>query len=170
MWPKDPSCLALCSWGFILPTRALPGIELWSFRLCAPPVYRVLMEFKPSPFSFLPFLFSHCRCLYFPLSLQLLLGVMLFPYSPPVAILSPQAKTALLSMASLSPSSSPCAAYLLSSVVQGCADCFVNPQISFLGVQDGLVLIWLHFREERCKKSSMLFYHLVPSPGMGEDF
>ena len=46
---------SLCSWGFALPTRAPPGIELWSFRLCPPPVYRVLMEFKPSPFSFLPF-------------------------------------------------------------------------------------------------------------------
>ena len=33
----------------------------------------------------------------------------------------------------------------------GCSDCCVNPQISFLGVQAGLVLIWLHFRDERCK-------------------
>ena len=29
----------LCSWGFALPTRALPGIKLWSCRLCAPLVY-----------------------------------------------------------------------------------------------------------------------------------
>ena len=45
----------LCSWGFTLPTRALPGMELQSFRLCTPSVDRVLMEFKPSPFSFVPF-------------------------------------------------------------------------------------------------------------------
>ena len=29
----------LCSWGFALPTRALPGIELQSCRLCTPHVY-----------------------------------------------------------------------------------------------------------------------------------
>ena len=29
----------LCSWGFALPTRAPPGIELWSCRLCLPLVY-----------------------------------------------------------------------------------------------------------------------------------
>ena len=28
-----------CSWGFAFPTRALPGIELWSFSLCTPTVY-----------------------------------------------------------------------------------------------------------------------------------
>ena len=28
-----------CSWGFALPTRAPPGIELWSCRLCPPLVY-----------------------------------------------------------------------------------------------------------------------------------
>ena len=54
VWPED-SWTPLCSWGFVLPTRAPPDIELQSFRLCAPFVYRVLMEFKPSPFSFLPF-------------------------------------------------------------------------------------------------------------------
>ena len=51
--------------GFTFPTRALPGIELWSFRLCTPPAYRVLMAFKPSPSSFLPFLFSPCSCFHF---------------------------------------------------------------------------------------------------------
>ena len=40
----------------------------------------------------------------------------------------------------------------------GCAGCCVNPQISFLGVQDGLVLIWLHFSHERRKKN----LHAVP--------
>ena len=34
---------------------AQPGIELRRFRVCTHPVYTVLMEFKPSPFSFLPF-------------------------------------------------------------------------------------------------------------------
>ena len=29
--------LALCFWEFAFPTRTLPGIELWNFRLCAPP-------------------------------------------------------------------------------------------------------------------------------------
>ena len=38
MWPEEPGT-PLCSWGFALPTRAPPGIELRSFRLCAPPVY-----------------------------------------------------------------------------------------------------------------------------------
>ena len=30
---------SLCSWGFTFPTRAPPGIELWSCSLCAPLVY-----------------------------------------------------------------------------------------------------------------------------------
>ena len=38
MWPEEP-WTPLCSWGFALPTRAPPGIELWSFRLCTPSVY-----------------------------------------------------------------------------------------------------------------------------------
>ena len=50
VWPEDPRT-SLCSWGFALPTRAPPGMELRRFRLCAPAVYRVLMGFKPSPFS-----------------------------------------------------------------------------------------------------------------------
>ena len=29
----------------------------------------------------------------------------------------------------------------------GCADCCVNPHSSFLGVQDGLVFIWLYFMD-----------------------
>ena len=55
VWPKDP-WTPLCSWGFALLTIALPVIELQGFRLCTPPVYRVLMEFKCSLFSLLPFL------------------------------------------------------------------------------------------------------------------
>ena len=34
-----PSRTPVCSWGFALPTRALPGIELLSCSLCAPLVY-----------------------------------------------------------------------------------------------------------------------------------
>ena len=35
VWPKDP-WISLCSWGLTLLTRALSGIALQSFRLCAP--------------------------------------------------------------------------------------------------------------------------------------
>ena len=38
VWPED---LALCSWGFAPPIRAPPGMQLRSFGLCAPPVYRI---------------------------------------------------------------------------------------------------------------------------------
>ena len=38
MWPKDLQT-SLCSWEFALLTRAPPGVELQSFRLCTPPVY-----------------------------------------------------------------------------------------------------------------------------------
>ena len=44
----------LCSWGFALPTRAPPGMELRSADF-ALPLFMVLMEAKPSPLSFLPF-------------------------------------------------------------------------------------------------------------------
>nr|XP_060460358.1 uncharacterized protein LOC132660398 [Panthera onca] len=40
----------------------------------------------------------------------------------------------------------------------GCADCRVNPQVSFLGVQDGPVLVWLHFMDARHTKN----FHAVP--------
>ena len=36
LWPEDPSDLIVCSWGFTLPIRALPGIKLQSFGLCTP--------------------------------------------------------------------------------------------------------------------------------------
>ena len=55
MCPEDSKDLTLCFWRFALPTRDPPGIKLQSFRLCTPLVYRVLMEFEPSAFSFLPF-------------------------------------------------------------------------------------------------------------------
>ena len=85
----------LCSWGFALPTRVLPGIELQSFRLCTAPVYRVLMEFKPSPFSFLPFLSSPLCALSFLSSCFAGGGRGMLSRIPPVSVLSPQAKKLL---------------------------------------------------------------------------
>ena len=38
VWLEEPRT-PLCFWGFSLPTRATPGIELWSFRLCPPTVH-----------------------------------------------------------------------------------------------------------------------------------
>ena len=84
----------LCSWGFSLPTRALPVIKLRSCRLCG--------------FS-LPKFTS--------------------PHHIPVEFCD-----------------------------SGCADCCVNPQISFLGVQDGLVLVWMYFMDTRHTKN----FHAVP--------
>ena len=107
---------SLCSWEFTLPTRALPGIELWSFRLCASPVYRVLMEFKPSPFSFLLSPFFLQTLWLFPLLHFLsscFWGGVLFTYSPPISVLSPQANTA------------PCPLWLLSPPVHLSAPCYV---------------------------------------------
>ena len=85
------------------------------------PVYKVLMEFKPSPFS----LFSSVPAAVstFLLSLQLLLlgGGMLFPNSPtplPLHPFSTSKNSSLPSAASLSSSSPLRAMYLLSSVVQ----------------------------------------------------
>ena len=111
----------LCYWGFALPTRAPLGIELQSCRLCAPPVYRVLMEFKPSPFSFLPFLFSPCGCFRFSTLSAAAFGGGggAFPIlSPHLRPLSTSKNNSLTSSASLSPSSPLHAAYLPSSVVQ----------------------------------------------------
>ena len=44
----------LCSWGFALPPE---HHQVWSCGVAAfaLPLFTVLMEFKPSPFSFLPF-------------------------------------------------------------------------------------------------------------------
>ena len=164
MWPKDPSDLILCSWGFAPPTRAPPGIELQSFRLCTSPVYKVLMEFKLSPFSFLPLLFSPCGCFHSDIfSPAAFREGGAFPIFFPISILSPQAKIAPCPLRLLSP---PFYLFMLHTcriVCSGCADCCVNPQVSFLGVHNGLVLIWLHFRDERHKKTPTLFCHLGPS-------
>ena len=98
---------SFCSWGFALATRAPPGIKLQGFRLCTPPVYRVLMEVKPSPFSFLPFSSVPVAVSTFPLSLQLLLVGSVFPIFPPTHLcpLSASKNSSLSSVASLSPSS-----------------------------------------------------------------
>ena len=114
----------LCSWGFILPTRALPGIKLQSCRLSAPLVYRVLVAFKPALFSFLPFQFSPCGCFHFStFSPPALVWRVLFPSSPtphPVSVIFLQAKTVPcpLWVSPSEPRSPLCTTYLLSSVVQ----------------------------------------------------
>ena len=53
LWPEN-FWTPLCSWGFALPTR---HCQVWSCRVAAFafPLFTVLVEFKPSPFSFLPF-------------------------------------------------------------------------------------------------------------------
>ena len=98
------------------------------------------MEFNPllSPFS----LFSSVPAAVssFPLSLQLLLGGCFSRISPPVPpsrLFSTHENSSLISLAFRSSSSPLHAMYLLSSVVQVVQ--IVDPQISFLGVQDGLV-------------------------------
>ena len=70
----------------------------------------------------------------------------IFPYSLPISILSPQKHLPALCSFSLPQFTSPhhVRAEFCGS---GCADCCVNPQISFLGVQDGLVLISLYFMD-----------------------
>ena len=53
VWPENLRT-PLCSWGFALPTRAPPGIELRSCSLCAPLVYSLngtsTLFFLLSPF------------------------------------------------------------------------------------------------------------------------
>ena len=134
VWPKDLLVLSLCFWGFALPTRAPPGIELWGFRPCTLPVYRVLMEFKPSPFS----LFSSVPVAVstFPLSLQLLCGGHFSCILPPhtFAVLSPHAKAAPYSPRLLAPKVTSLHRIPAEFCGSGCADCCVNPPVSFLGV------------------------------------
>ena len=114
----------LCSCGLALPTRAPPGIELWSCKLCSPLVYIILTEFKPFPFSFfssVPAAVSN-----FPLSLQLLLGRGAFPIFSPASHLCPFStckRGSLPFMASRSPSSALRTVYLLNSVVRLCRLC-----------------------------------------------
>ena len=105
------------------------------------PLFIILTVFKPSSFSFPPFVLSLLMGVSTFLSLQLLWGGggVLFLYSPPISVLSPQKQLSTLSF-SLPRFTNPCCvpAEFCGS---GYEDCCVNPQISFLGVQDGLVLI-----------------------------
>ena len=117
--PKDILDLTICSWGFSLPTRALPSIELQSFRVCAPLFIGVLMVSKLSPFSFLPYLYPYGCLDSFSFSPAAVMGSafpVLFFLSPP---LSASKNSSLPSVPSLSPSSPLCTAYLLRSVIQG---------------------------------------------------
>ena len=95
--------------------------QVWSCGVAAfvLPLFTVLMEFKPSPFS----LFSLVAVAVSnsPLSLQLLSGRGAFPVSPLLPSLCPlyaRKSGSLPSMASRSPSSLVHAACLLNSVVQ----------------------------------------------------
>ena len=86
---------------------------------------------------------------------------MLFPYSAPTPSLSSQRlQKPLPSHSFLFPKFTfPC--HILAEFCgSGCADCCVNPPISFLGVQDGLVLVWLYFMDVRHTKN---FHAVLPS-------
>ena len=99
------------------------------------PLFTVLMEFKPSPFSL--FSLVPAAVSNFPLSLQPLLGRGAFPVcSPPSpSSLCPQKRLPTFCGFLLPKFTSPrhVPAEFCGS---GCADCCVNPQISFLGVQE----------------------------------
>ena len=156
------SQIPLCSWGFVLPIKAPPGMELWSCSLFTSlftvPLFTVLMEFKPSPFSLfslVPVAVSN-----FPLSLQLFLAGSAFTVFSPLSpsSLHMQKQFCALRGLSLPKFSSPCR-IPAEFCGLGCTYCCVNLQISFLGVQDGLVLVWLCFMDARHTKN----FHAVPS-------
>ena len=137
--------------------RLHPGMR-YGVAAFASPLFTVLMELKPSPFAFIPFTVP-VAVSNFPLSLQLLLGRGVFLYSPPT-----QSPSSLCSQKHL-----PSRTFSLPKFTSlrhvpaefcgsGCADCCVNPQISFLGVQDGLVLVSLYFMDARHTKN----FHAVP--------
>ena len=137
MWLVDSEDLALRSWGFTVPTRALPGIKLCGFRLCVPPVYRVLMAFKPSAFSFLPFLFSPYGYFHF-VSSWFWWGECFYHSLPPSLTSLRKQKSSLSSIWLLSPPvhlSVPCTCWVLWFQL---SRLFVNPNINFPGVKNGL--------------------------------
>ena len=126
----------LCSWGFTFPIRAPPGIELWSYSLCAPLVYSV-KEFKPSPSPFSLFSLVPGDVSNFPLSLRLLSGRGAFPVCYP----SPQSPSSLCPQKGfptfwgfLLPTFSSLCHVPAEFCGSGCADCCVNLPIRFLGV------------------------------------
>ena len=108
----------------------------------------------------------------FPLSLQLFLGMGAFPvfYPPSPSSLPMQKHLPALCRFSLPKFTSLChiPAEFCGS---GCADCCVNPHISFLGVQDGLVSVWLYFMDTRHTKNvhAVLPSWLAPGPGVFKD-
>ena len=133
----------LCSWGFALPTRAPPGMELQSCSLSLP-LFTVLMEFKPSPFSL--FSLVPVSVSNFPLSLQLLLGRGAFPIISPSP--DPQSQSSLCLQKRLP--ARPIAGFSLPKFTSlchvpaelcgsGCADCCVDPPISLLGDRKSVV-------------------------------
>ena len=113
VWPEEP-------WTPLLGIR--PSHQRTTRYGAAPfqplrSLFLVLMEFKPSPFSLFGSVPAAAST--FPLSLQLLLGRVLFLHSLPcLRPLSTHKNSSLPSVASGSPGSPLCAAYLLNSVVQ----------------------------------------------------
>ena len=113
--------------------RQVSSCRLAAFVL---PLFTVLMELKPSPFSFLPFTVP-VAVSNFPLSLQLLLGRGAFPEFSPLPSLRPLSacKSGSLPAAGLSLPSFTSPRHVPAEFCgSGCADCCVNPPISFLGV------------------------------------
>ena len=106
------------------------------------PVCRFVMAFKPSPFS----LFSSAPAAVstFPLSLQLLWGEGCFSHTlpPTLSSLHKQKQLPALCGFSLPQFTSP-RGVPAEFCGSGRADCCVNPRVSFLDVQNGLVLVWL---------------------------
>ena len=144
MWSSDPFDLSFRVQKFAFLTSALPGIELSSFRLCSP-VYKVLMAFKPSPFWYLSFFSVPCRCFHSFFFSSCFLEEVLFPYPPPHHHpLSPSSfckQKKLPTLRDLSLPQFTCPHHLPAEFCDSsCADCF-NPQIRFLCVQDGLILL-----------------------------
>nr|XP_060470478.1 E3 ubiquitin-protein ligase parkin isoform X1 [Panthera onca] len=161
-YPCGPSTsrTPLRSWGFALPSRAPPGRELRSCSLCTPLVYSLngseTLSFRLSPFlvqslRLFPIFHFLSSCFW---------GGAFFPYSPPPNLCPLSAcKSTSLPAASRSPSSPLRAASLLNSVIQVVQIFVLNPPISFLGVQDALVLVWLYFMDTRHTKN----FHLGSS-------
>ena len=124
-------------------------------------LFTVFMEFKPCPFSFLLYPFSLVPVVVsnFPLSLQLLLGRGAFPVFSPLSPSSLRTQKPLRALHSFSlPKFTSLCHIPAEFFCLGCADCCINPHISFLGVQDGLVLVWLYFMDVRHTKN----FHAVP--------
>ena len=85
------------------------------------PLFTVLMEFKPSPFSFLPFWFSPCGCFQFSTFCPAAFGEGCFSHihhRPPSLCPLSARKSTSLPVPFRSPSSPLCTVYLLNSVVQ----------------------------------------------------